>query len=258
MTTEQVRRFAGSDALAASVAEDVVSRLRAVQAEGRVPSLVLTGGTIARDIHAAIAVAPDPPDWTRVDFWWGDERFLATGHPDRNATQAWEDLLGRVPVDSGRVHEIPASDTEPGGRGDPAAAAAAYAHDLRRFTDDRFLDNRGATDRGAGECWFDVLMLGIGPDGHCASLFPGRREVRSTEDVLPVLDSPKPPPTRVTLTLPVLRRGRHVMFVATGAEKAEAVAASVRGADVVAAPAAGPRGVDTTTWYVDDEAATDL
>ena len=106
-----------------------------------------------------------------------------------------------------------------------------------------------------GEPWFDVLMLGIGPDGHCASLFPGRGEVGSEAAVLAVRESPKPPPQRITMGMSTLQRARHVVFVATGEDKADAVRRSVAGGDVRETPAAGPRGTESTTWYVDEAAA---
>ena len=100
-------------------------------------------------------------DWTALDVWWGDERFLPTGHPDRNATQAREALLDQVPVPSDRVHEMPGAG---GAFGDDVdAAAAAYARELRSHA--RPEDHFPAPS-------FDVLMLGVGPDGHVASLFP--------------------------------------------------------------------------------------
>jgi 6-phosphogluconolactonase len=101
-------------------------------------------------------------------------------------------------------------------------------------------------------------MLGIGPDGHCASLFPDRGEVDSEAVVLAVRDSPKPPPVRITMGMPTLLRARHVVFVATGEEKADAVARSVAGGAVRETPAAGPRGIESTTWYVDDHAGARL
>jgi 6-phosphogluconolactonase len=242
---EQVLRHASDDELAGQVAAAVVRELAAVQATRRVPSLVLTGGTISRHVHAALVDAGRDVDWSHVELWWGDERYLPLTDPDRNAAQAREDLLDRVPVDPQRVHEVSASDGE---HADVGSAASAYAHDLRRWVE----------GRGPGEPWFDVLMLGIGPDGHCASLFPGRPEVDANGYVLPVTDSPKPPPTRITLGMPVLQRARRVLFVATGDEKADAVAASVRGEDVHQTPAAGPRGLADTTWFVDEAAAARL
>ncbi len=239
-----VVRLADSDTVARRVAGDLLTALEAVQAEGRIPAVVLTGGTVARKVHAAVAEAADRDrvDWGSVEFWWGDERYVAADDDERNAGQAWDDLLHHLPVDPDRVHAMPASDDE---LLDVDAAAWDYAQGLRA----------SFRSVAAGDPWFDVLMLGIGPDGHCASLFPGRAEVESDADVLGVRDSPKSPPERVTLGMATLRRARHVWFVATGEEKAQAVARSVGGDDLSRTPAAGPRGRESTTWYVDDAAA---
>lgn len=245
--SEEVVRLVDPDAVAQRVAADLVELLRRLQADGRVPRLVLTGGTVARKVHAALAAsaAASGVDWSRVELWWGDERFVPSDDPDRNAGQTWEDLLEHVPVDPGRVHAMPAADDE---YADADAAAWAYAQALREAV---------GADESVG-AWFDLLMLGIGPDGHCASLFPDRSEVESDADVLGVHDSPKPPPTRVSLGLRTLQRADLVWFVATGSEKADAVARSVQGGDVVKTPSAGPRGRTATTWYVDEAAAVDL
>jgi 6-phosphogluconolactonase len=241
MSGSQVVRLSSADAVAERVAGDVLTLLRGAQASGRDPHVVLTGGSITRKVHAAMAVGEPAPDWRRVDFWWGDERYVAGDDEERNAGQAWEDLLTRVPVDPERVHAMPAADDD---YLDVDAAAWAHAEQVSAAM---------ALDAGP---WFDVLMLGIGPDGHCASLFPGRGEVDSEAVVLAVRDSPKPPPVRITMGMTTLRRARHVVFVATGEEKADAVARSVAGGALRETPAAGPRGLESTTWYVDDLAAS--
>lgn len=244
---EEVVRLADPDAVARRVADDVVGLLARLQSDGRLARLVLTGGTIARKVHGAVAASPGHAvDWSRVEVWWGDERFVPGHDPERNAGQAWDDLLQHVPVDPDRVHPMPASDDD---YADADAAAWAYAQDLREAV---------AADRREDSARFDLLMLGIGPDGHCASLFPGRAEVESDADVLGVHDSPKPPPTRISLGMPMLRRADLVWFVATGQGKADAVSRSVAGGDVVATPSAGPRGRTATTWYVDEAAAAAL
>jgi 6-phosphogluconolactonase len=239
----QVVRLPSVDAVAQRVAADVLALLREAQAAGRDPHAVLTGGSVSRTVHAAMAAADESPDWGRVDFWWGDERYVAGDDEERNAGQAWEDLLARVPVAPERVHAMPAADDH---YLDVEAAAWAHAEEL------------SAAMQHSTAPWFDVLMLGIGPDGHCASLFPGRGELDSEAVVLAVQDSPKPPPVRITMGMVSLRRARHVVFVATGEEKADAVARSVAGGALRETPAAGPRGLESTTWYVDDLAAAQL
>ena len=245
MSGEQVVRLAAAGEVAERVAGDVLTLLREAQAAGRDPHVVLTGGSIARKVHAAMAAAAETPDWGRVGFWWGDERYVAGDDEERNAGQAWEDLLGRVAVDPERVHAMPAADDD---YLDVEAAAWAHGEEL----------SAAMASAPDGEPWFDVLMLGIGPDGHCASLFPSRGEVDSEAVVLAVRDSPKPPPLRITMGMTTLGRARHVVFVATGEEKADAVARSVAGGALRETPAAGPRGLGSTTWYVDDLAAARL
>jgi 6-phosphogluconolactonase len=237
-----VKRYADPDELARHVAASLIGSIARVQGLGRTPSLVLTGGSVADRVHAAVAASDEVGlvDWSDVEFWWGDERFVPEADPDRNAGQARAAMLDRLPVDPARVHAVAASDGPLGD--DPDAAAAAYAAEL-------------AATLGADGPSFDILMLGVGPDGHCASLFPGRPEVSDPAPVLAVRGSPKPPPTRVSLGMSTLMRAREVWFVATGSEKAEVVTAALRGAEVTDVPAAGPKGTERTVWFVDRDAA---
>lgn len=227
------------DALAADVAARFVELLADLQAGGAVPHVALTGGSIAERVHRAIArVGPGSGvDWGAVEFWWGDERYVAADSPDRNARQAREAFLDKVGAH--RVHEMPASDS--GLSLDEAAAA--YGEEVRR-------DGSGA---------FDVLMLGLGPDGHVASLFPGNAAL-DVEDAIAVgvPDSPKPPPERISLTFPALNRSRAVWFLVSSAEKADAVArARADEGSVAQTPARGITGEPgaTVTWFLDRAAA---
>ncbi|MGZ4446740.1 MAG: 6-phosphogluconolactonase [Nocardioides sp.] len=244
--TGQVITYESPDDLARSVADLLVARLRSVQAAGRVPSVVLTGGTIAVKIHEAVATShrAKDVDWSRVDVWFGDERFVPADSPDRNAGQAAAAMLDKLGFDPARLHLMPASDGDHGD--DVDAAAAAYAAELARAGRD-----------GEGPL-FDVLMLGIGPDGHCASLFPGRTEQSSRELAVAVRDSPKPPPTRISMTMRTLSHAREVWWVAAGQEKADAVRDAVNGTDAIAVPACWPEGLDRTLWLLDDAAASAL
>jgi 6-phosphogluconolactonase len=233
--------------LASAVCARLVTMLVEVQSAGRVAHWVLTGGTIADKIHAAVATttARDAVDWSRVEFWWGDERFVDADDSDRNELQAREALLDHLRVDPDRVHPMPSADTGL----DADAAAAAYAETLRAAT--------RPEDHGVVPT-FDVVMLGVGPDGHVASLFPERPALYDERPVTAVRGSPKPPPTRVTMTMPTLQHGREVWFVASGEEKAKAVHLALSGAGVVQVPAAGPRGRERTLWLLDQAAASEL
>ena len=237
----EVRADAGQ--LATFVARLLLKRLAAAQAHGRVPCIALTGGTIADQVHRELArlhADAGAVDWSLVDVWWGDERFVAAGDPDRNAGQARAAFLDAVGVDPARVHEMPAAD---GPHADVAAAAAAYGDELRA--------------QGTG--LFDVVMLGVGPDGHVASLFPGYPQLDVDDTVaVPVTGSPKPPPERVSLTFGALNRAREVWFLASGEAKADAVAKALDGADLHDIPATGVRGRERTRWLLDEEAASHL
>jgi 6-phosphogluconolactonase len=221
--------------LAFSVASRLITAITDAQSTGGVAQVVLTGGRVAAKIYGAVAESPArvEVDWQRVEFWWGDERFLPDGDPERNETQARDAFLSALEVDPARVHPMPA-DTGQGAE----AAAAAYAEELA----------------AAGPPTFDVLMLGVGPDGHVASLFPGYPQLEVTDvAAVAVHDSPKPPPTRVSLTLPLLNRSREVWFVVSGEDKAEAVAKALAEGDV---PAARPKGQNRTLWLLDQAAAS--
>lgn len=233
-----------ADLLAATVAARLVDHLLELQSQGRAPSVVLTGGTIAEKVHRAVLEVPahTSVDWSAVEVWFGDERYVEHADAERNAGQARDALLSRLPLDDARVHEMPASDGPYGH--DVDAAARAYADELTRVL--------GAEPR------FDVVMLGIGPDGHCASLFPGHEAVHADGLTVAERHSPKPPPVRISLTMGALRSADEVWFIAAGEGKAQAVREAMLGSDVAAVPASGPRGRDRTVWLLDQAAAAEL
>ncbi|MEU4443095.1 6-phosphogluconolactonase [Actinosynnema sp. NPDC050801] len=247
MSRPEVVVHRDGDLLAAATAARLVTSLVDAQAARGSASLVLTGGRtgIAVLEHLRATPARDAVDWSRVDLYWGDERFLPAGHPDRNETQAREALLDHVPVPASRVHVVEPSDGRFGD--DPEAAAAAYADVLAAAA--------GPEDHGAVPS-FDVCLLGVGEEGHVASIFPESPAVLERErGVVAVRDCPKPPPTRVSLTLPAIRAAREVWLMTTGAAKGEAVATGLTGADEALLPAAGARGRQRTLWLLDPAAA---
>ena len=240
---------ADASLLAKAIAARLVTRLvDAVAAAGRA-NLVLTGGGIGTAVLAEIAATParDAVDWRSVDFWWGDERFAPTGDADRNETGARAALLDKIDVDPARVHPMAGPDGPDGD--DPEAAAARYAAELATAA--------RPEDHGPVPS-FDVLMLGIGPEGHVASLFPGMPALYDNRPVVAVHGSPKPPPTRLTLTLPSIQAAREVWILASGAEKAGAVARALSDAGPVQLPAAGARGRQRTLFLVDTAAGKAL
>ncbi len=240
MTEPRVEVQPDAGALATAVAGELLVRLADAQASGHEPHIGLTGGTIAEAVHrelARLSPATDV-DWSRVVVWWGDERFVPPDSADRNALgarTAFLDALGAT-----QVHEMPST----ADAADAAAGAAAYATTLR--------------SQGSGV--FEVMMLGVGPDGHIASLFPGHPQLDVVDEIaVAVTDSPKPPPERITLTYPALNRSRSVWLLVSGEGKSEAVAAALaEEGDVHDTPARGVSGHEETVWFLDREAASKL
>jgi len=228
------------------VAARLVTRLVDVCAARGHASLVLTGGGIGTLVLTELAAAParDAVDWRHLDMWWGDERFVPTGDPERNETGARQALLDHVDASPDRVHPMPGPDGPDGP--DPEAAAARYAGWLLAAS--RPEDHSQVPS-------FDVLMLGIGPEGHVASLFPGMPALYEERTVVAVHGSPKPPPTRLTLTLPAITAAREVWILASGEEKAGAIRLALSGAGSVQVPAAGARGRQQTLFLLDRAAA---
>lgn len=245
----QVVVHRSADLLAQAAAARLVTRLVDAQSAGRAPSLVLTGGGIAARTYAAVADSPahGAVDWSQVDLWWGDERYVPRGHEDRNETQARAGLLDRLPVDPGRVHPMPSPDGATGD--DPEQAAAAYAEELRRAA--------RPEDHGAVPT-FDVLLLGVGPDGHVASLFPEHPGLYDERAVIAVRGAPKPPPTRLSMSVPTLLCAREVWFLVSGKDKARAVRLALSGAGLMQVPAAGVQGRQRTLWLLDRDAAHEV
>lgn len=238
------------DVLAAAAAARLITRLVDLQAGGNTPKVVLTGGGVGIAMLEQIrsSVARDAVDWRRVEFYWGDERFLPPGDPERNETQARAALLDHVPVDPAKVFAMGA-DTGTGPSG-AEAAAEEYAALLRRAA--------RPEDHGPVPA-FDVLLLGMGGEGHTASVFPHSPAVYETErPVVAVHGCPKPPPTRVSLTLPAIRAAAEVWIITTGEAKAAAVAMALTGAGEVAIPVAGASGRRRTRWLLDRAAAAKL
>src|SRR5512135_724693 len=235
--------------LAKVVAARLVTRLIDAQAARGTASVVLTGGGIGIASLRALRDSPavEAVDWRRLDVWWGDERFVPRGSEERNETQARDALLDHVPVDAARVFAMPAPDGPDGP--DPDASAERYAAQLAA---------RAAPEDHGPVPRFDVLLLGLGPEGHTASIFPESPAVYDERPVVAVRNCPKPPPTRITLTLPSIQTATEVWMVTAGEEKADAVRLALGGAGPVQLPAAGAVGRSRTLWLLDRTAASRL
>lgn len=211
--------------------------------------VALTGGSILVNVLRAIAEDPlrEAVDWSNVHVWWGDERFVPAGDAERNDTPAAEALFDRVPLPAENIHPVPGPDQV----ADVEAAAAAYTAELAEHA-----------APGAQVPDIAVVLLGMGPDGHVASLFPGKDSLEvETLGALAEADSPKPPPARVSLTLPTLNAARQVWLIVSGEGKAAAVAAgldrtslpvaSEGTGDGASVPAGRVSAAGRTMWLVD-------
>jgi 6-phosphogluconolactonase len=213
-------------AMAAAAARAIAAGIReAVQARGSC-SVCLAGGGTPRPIYELLRAEADLP-WGEVDIYYGDERCVPPDDPDSNHRMASESLLEGLPA---RVHRMEAEST------DRQAAADRYAADLPQN--------------------LDVLILGMGGDGHTASLFPGQDATEEREQKVVVVEGPKPPPWRLTITAPVIEAARQTVVLVTGAGKAGMVARVLRGPlSVRDLPIQLARG---GTWYLDQAAAAEL
>lgn len=250
MSTPTVLIHRDADLLARAVAARLVTRIVDVQAARGSASIVLTGGTIGIGVLAALAASParDAIDWSHLDIWWGDERFLPSGDPERNETGARDALLDHVPVDPARVHVMHGPDGPDGDN--PEASAERYANELAAAS--RPEDHADVPS-------FDVMMLGVGPDAHVASLFPGQPALyEDKRSAVAVHGSPKPPPTRISLTIPAIQAAREVWVIAAGESKARAVHLGLSGAGHIQAPVSAARGRQSTLYLLDRAAASEL
>jgi 6-phosphogluconolactonase len=199
--------------------------------------MALSGGSTPRALYARLASREIA--WSRLEFFWGDERFVPHGDPRSNYAMARETLLDRVPVGPAQIHPIPTD-------GDPADAANRYEARLKQaYGSDRI----GATPL------FDLVLLGLGEDGHTASLFPGDAALEEREHWVAPAATQSPEP-RITLTYPALESSRAVVFFVTGAEKAGAVKGVLAGDGELPAARLKPRG--QTVWFLDRAAAQRL
>lgn len=222
--------------LAGLIASRLLARVLELQKERDEVHVCLTGGSTADLLYerfAELAVKAEL-DLPRLHLWWGDERFVAATDPDRNSLQAISRLARTLSVQTAKIHMMAAKE----GRADPHDAAAEYAAEL-------------------GDVRFNITLLGMGPDGHVASIFPNHPSFDPTsKSVIGVTDSPKPPSERISLTLPTLSRSDEVWFMATGAAKAPMISRAIEGDATI--PAGHPRGTIATYWFLDEAAASKL
>jgi 6-phosphogluconolactonase len=219
--------------VARNVARDLAKELaRFLDAQHSV-NLVLTGGTVGIKTLSELASLLSGFDLSSLQIWWGDERFVESNSADRNSVQAHDALLSRIQIPAGNIHAMPSSED-----GDLLAAAKAFS------------DNFGSDYPS-----FDIVLLGMGPDGHVASLFPGSKAIEFGKWVVAEPDSPKPPQQRISLSYEALSSAKQVWFLVSGEDKAEAVSRVFDGEDL---PATKVSGNEQTRWYLDQAAAAGI
>lgn len=247
MTKPDVRIFDTKPQAVGAAADLIREALKRAEAEDRPSPLCLAGGSTPKAVFFLLAKEPALP-WARAEFYWGDERYAPATHPDSNFRAARDLLLAPLNIKDEAVHRI-ATEAK-----DPAADARRYETLLR------------AHWPKAAAPAFDLLLLGLGGDGHTASLFPGVGATKETErwvasvsllvERAPGAARHEGPPARITLTPPALAGAKTTVFLAVGEEKAEAVRAALKGDDDAACPArlVRPTGAPPV-WLLDRDAA---
>ena len=213
----------------------VASAVRAIAQRGRF-SIALSGGSTPKGLYERLAQQPirSQIDWEKVHVFWGDERYVPREDPESNYRLAYETLLSQVPIPAAHIHSFPTN------LADPQQAANAYTKELQAFVAEATPGAVDLTSSTAGEMettpplsqiQLDFILLGMGPDGHTASLFPHSATLDVDDDVLVAVEeqAPKPPPVRLTLTLPVINNAREVVFLVAGSDKAATLRAIVSG-----------------------------
>lgn len=236
------------DSLSRAAAEEFVELGRAsIRARGRFTA-VLSGGSTPRRMYEFLAARPlrDGIDWSRVEVFWGDERGVPPDHPDSNFHLASSALLERVPIAARHIHRIRAEAS------DRDAAARGYQMEIARAFE---------VDPGGVPPSFDLLLLGMGGDGHTASLFPGGEAILERRRWAVGVDAPqRPPPSRITLTPPILNRAREIRVLVAGQDKAATLRAVLQGPrEPTRTPVQRIEPEDgRMIWLVDDAAASKL
>lgn len=237
-----IQVFAGASELARGAAEHFSACChQAVAARGAF-GVALSGGSTPRLLYQLLA-DPDEPfrdqiAWSQIDFYWSDERHVPPDHAESNYRMANEALLAHVPIASNRVHRIP------GEKSEAAAAATAYEQTLMETT-------------GETLPRLDLILLGLGPDGHTASIFPGSEVLTETTRLVAAPWVEKLKTYRITMTLPMLNNGASVLFMVSGAEKAKIVSEVLEGHKKYPAQAIEPAH-GNLFWLLDEDAASGI
>jgi 6-phosphogluconolactonase len=231
-----VNRFKDGASVARNAAEAFFVKMEEVLASKPQAHVAITGGTVGIATLAEIAAHEQAStfDFNRINFWWGDERFVTSDSGDRNAVQARNALFSKIQINPSMLHEFPSADN--GLTLDAAAEQfASYVAQIQPH--------------------FDLVFLGMGPDGHINSLFPGKQTPEPGVQIIAEHDSPKPPPQRLSFTYEAMNAADEIWFTVAGADKADAVSIAF-GDDPTSLPVGRVQGVSKTVWFVDQTAGT--
>ena len=233
-----IQQFTNADELAVSVAQDILDLIAHLHEKQDQVNIALTGGTVGTKTLLELAKHPsrDSIDYSRVNFWWGDERFLPRDDLNRNANQAKNALLDHLAIPSSNIHEFPSS-----GVGLDLDEAAVQFEKIIREKNPKF----------------DLILLGVGPDGHVASLFPNRDTLATGHQIIAEHNSPKPPAERLSFSYESLNSAVRIWFIVAGADKENAVTVGL-GQASNSLPVGRVSGQMETVWYVDQACSRNL
>ena len=238
----EIRRAVNSADVAQQAAREIIETLVAALAKNPSANVALTGGTVGILTLASLAEQPDLErvDLGRVHFWWGDERYVESASSERNAVQARRALFEKIPVPETNIHEFPATDNSV----DLVVAKQEFLDQITKHF-------------GQSIPEFDLVILGMGPDGHIASLFPGHESLADGNQVVAESDSPKLPAERLSLSYSVFNAAVKIIFVVSGLDKSD-VFTQVHTNEHCELPAAKVSAVGETIWFVDQAAGADF
>ncbi len=246
MSARNIRVFPDVDALSIAAAREFIRCAgEAIAARGRF-TVALSGGSTPKRLYQNLAAEPfrSQVDWGRVEFFWGDERCVPPDHPDSNYRMAREAILAALPIPAEHIHRME------GERSDLDAAARDYEAVLARVFD---------INVGGEPPAFDLILMGMGPDGHTASLFPHTKALEETTRWVVANHVPQLNTNRLTLTRPILNRAQEMLFLVAGADKAERLAEVLTGPpDPKRLPSQSIQPDGRLVWFVDSAAAARL
>jgi 6-phosphogluconolactonase len=238
----EIRSAINAADVAHQASREILETLVAAVTKNGRANVALTGGTVGILTLAALAEQPDLErlDLSKVDFWWGDERYVDSASAERNSVQARQALFQRVVVPEVNIHEFPATDDS--------------ADLLRAKT---IFENRITKHFGSDTPVFDLVILGMGPDGHVASLFPGHEALAQKEVIVAEPKSPKLPAERLSLSYAVINAAVKIVFVVSGIDKSDAFT-QVHTDENCELPAAKISAIGETIWFVDQAAGSEF